>query len=278
MADTLTIPNGHVCVTTYGVLRHETAMALMEMRSHCEKQGLLNVRWYTVPGGLVAKARNDAVRSLLSDPNGAWLLFVDGDMTFSPDALIRLLQTAYGTHPHADAVGAYCPLRGELALPTIDTGTGTWESVYPGSGVLEVMRTGAAYILTKRHVYESLKDPWYALRVPMRPIDAMLEVDNWARIKFDGANPLRDLPSQVWEKLERCAIEDPSVSANQFTPAECGEDSAACDRMRNAGFRIFVDTNVVTGHVDTKIVDWHQHKTAMENVVKNQQIGAGRWR
>lgn len=250
-------------------------MCLMEMRSHSEKQGLTNARWYTIPGTLVDKARNDAVRSLLSDANAQWLLFVDGDMTFPPDALLRLLTTAYAEMPYADAVGAYCSLRGDMAIPTIDSGTGTWESVFPGSGVIEVMRTGAAFILIKRHVYERLPQPWYCLRVPMRPIDAMVEVDNFCRIKFDGENPFRNLPSEAWEKLERCAIDDPSCSHDQFIPAEVGEDSNASDKMRNAGFRIFVHTDIVTGHVDTKIVDWKQHRTAISEAEKNQRLGAG---
>lgn len=273
----INIPVGHVVMTTHGSVRADTVQCWADMRSHCDRAGLHNVRWYLLPGALVEKARNDAVRSLLSDPNAGWLMQIDADMTFQPDALLLLLQTAYGTHQFADAVGGYCPLRGELALPTLDTGSGTWESIFPGSGILEVMRTGAAFILTKRHVYESLKDPWYRLRVPMRPIDALLEVDNFARIKYDGHNPFRDLPSAAWERLEQCAIQDPSIAQDQFIPAEVGEDSSICDRMRNAGFRIFVHTDVVTGHVDTKITDWRQHKTAIETAEKNQDIGAGLW-
>jgi hypothetical protein len=273
--ETLRIPSGHVVMTTHGSVRAETLQCWTEMRSHSEKQGLTNVRWYTQPGSLVAKARNDAVRSCLADPGAQWLMQIDADMTFAPDALLRLLTTAYAEMPFADAVGGYCPLRGDLALPTLDTGSGTWESIFPGSGTLEVMRTGAAFILTKRHVYEGLTQPWYALRVPMRPIDAMLEVDNFARTRFDGENPFRNLDSAAWEKLERCAIDDPSCGQGQFTPNECGEDSGACDRMRNAGFRLFVNTDVVTGHVDTKIIDWRQHKTYIEQAEKNQRLGAG---
>jgi hypothetical protein len=275
MSDTLQIPSGHIVMTTHGMVRAETLGCWTEMRSYSEKQGLTNARWYTMPGTLVAKARNDAVRSLLADPNAQWLLQIDADMTFAPDALLKILTTAYAELPHADAVGAYCPLRGDMAIPTIDSGSGTWESFFPGSGTVEVMRTGAAFILTKRHVYENLNQPWYALRVPMRPIDAMAEIDNWCRIKFDGENPFRNLPSEAWEKLERCAIDDPSCSQDQFTPNECGEDSGFCDRMRMAGFRIFVNTDVPTGHVDTRIIDWTTHKKAMQDQEKHIRLGAG---
>lgn len=275
MADQqIPIPAGHVCVTTYGMLRHETTHALMEMRSHSEKQGLHNVRWYTLPGTLVEKARNEAVRELLRDPNGGWLMFVDGDMVFPPDSLLRLLQCAYAELPHADVVGGYCPLRGELALPTIDTGTGTWESHFPNSGPMEVMRTGAAFLLVKRRVFEGIKDPWFRLRVPARPIDFMAEIDNYCRIKFDGRNPFRELPNREWERLEQCAMDDPSA-AGDFVPSEVGEDSGFCDRARMAGFRIFVNTDVATGHVDSKIGSWQDHKKAVENIEKSQRLCAG---
>jgi hypothetical protein len=269
------IPAGYVVMTTWGMVRQESAQCWADTRSFSEKQGLGNVTWQMLPGALPEKTRNEAVRLLLRDPNAGWLLQIDADMTWPQDALIRLLQTAYAEIPHADVVGAYCPLRGELALPTIDTGTGTWESVFPGSGVLEVIRTGAAFHLVKRRVYEGLKDPWYRLRVPARPVDFMAEVDNFARMKFDGRNPFRELPNREWERLEQCAIEDPSAAELNFTPAEVGEDSAFMDRARNAGFRIFVHTDVVCGHVETKITSWVDHKKAIENVEKNQRLVAG---
>ena len=192
MTQTIQVPVGAVCVTTYGVLQHETVACLLEMRSAVEAAGL-KCPWHFVPGGLVDRARNQAVVQMLqAQPALGWLLFVDGDAVFAPDAMTRLLMTAYQTHPHADVVGGYCTLRGEPYLPTIDTGTGTWESWMPGNGVLEVMRTGSAFILLKRHVFERVPGPWYGTRNPWRPIDALAEVDNFAHTKFDGRNPLAE--------------------------------------------------------------------------------------
>lgn len=264
------VPPGHCCITTYGSLRHETTQCWMEARSFSEKNGLANVRWYTLPATLVEKARNDACRQALGDPNCGWLMFIDGDMVFDNNAVARMVTTAYGTHPHADVLGGYCNLRGDMAIPTIDTGTGTWESWFPGSGPVEVMRTGAAFLLVKRHVLLGMKDPWFRMRVPARPADFMYEVDNFARIKFDGQNPFRELPSRAWERLQQCATEDPS-SGGDFIPQEVGEDSGFCDRAKAQGYRIFVQTDIVTGHVDAKITDWRQHKTAMDNMQRQQR-------
>lgn len=268
------IPSGLCVITTYGQVQAQTSQCLLDARSFAEKNGLLNVSYQMIPGTLVEKARNEAVRTMLRQGAG-WLLFVDGDMVFPADSLIRIVRTAYGEIPVADAVGAYCPLRGELALPTIDSGTGTWESWFPNSGTVEVMRTGAAFLLVKRPVFEKLKDPWFRMRVPARPIDFLAEVDNWARIKFDGQNPFRNLPGKEWERLEDCARQDPSVVAEQFVPVEVGEDSGFCDRAKNAGCRIFVNTDIVCGHVDTRVVTWQDHKRAMGNMETQQRLACG---
>ena len=163
------IPSGYVVVTTFGMITGQTSQCFHRARSFTEKQGLLNIQWETIPGALVEKARNESVRQMLRAGHG-WILFIDGDCTFDEQAIVQLLQSAYGELPAADAMGGWCPLRGDLALPTIDTGTGTWESHFPGSGILPVMRTGGAFLLVKRHVFEALKDPWFRMRVPAREI------------------------------------------------------------------------------------------------------------
>jgi hypothetical protein len=267
------IPSGFACVTTYGSITQQTAQCLLNARSFTEKQGLHNIQWTMIPGTLVEKARNEAVRQMLRAGHG-WLLFIDGDCTFDEQAIIQILQSAYGEMPNADAMGAWCPLRGDLALPTIDTGTGTWESHYPGSGIMPVMRTGGAFLLVKRHVFEALKDPWFRMRVPARPIDFLGEVDNWLRIKFDGKNPFRDY-GDYWTRAEKAATDDPSIVVENFVPVEVGEDSGFADRAKLAGFNLFVNTNIACGHVDQKVLVWSDHKKAMEEAAKWQRLASG---
>jgi len=267
------IPSGFVCVTTFGMITQQTVQSLLAARSFSEKQGLQNIQWEMIPGTLVEKARNEAVRRMLRGGHG-WILFIDGDCTFDEHAIISMLQAAYGEMPAADAMGAWCPLRGELALPTIDTGTGTWESHYPGSGILPVMRTGGAFLLVKRHVFEALKDPWFRMRVPARAMDFLAETDNWLRIKFDGKNPFREY-GDFWARAEKAAQDDPSIVIENFVPVEVGEDSGFCDRAKLAGYNLFVNTNIACGHVDAKVLTWADHKKAMDDAMKWQRLASG---
>lgn len=262
------IPAGVVTTTTYGQIRGETAQALMELRAYSESIGLRQVSYQMINGTLVEKARNDSVRAMLGafDRKAGWLLFVDGDMVFAPQSLELILRTAYQTVPFADVVGGYCTLKGEMALPTIDTGTGRWESHFPGRGPIEVIRTGAAFLLIKRHVFERMPEPWFRVRAQQRPLDALLEVDNMCRTQLDGMNPFRNLPGDPWGKLEQYAINDPS--ATQWAPIEVGEDSGFCDKARSLGMRVFVDTSIEVRHVDTIVSGWDRHRDAIRKQEK----------
>ena len=107
----------------------------------------------------------------------------------------------------------------------------------------------------------------------MRIVDAFAEIDNFARIKMDGTNPLRDHPA--WSVLERIAIQDPSTIPGQFVPAEVGEDSGFCDRVRHAGMRIVVNTDVVTGHLNQEVINWETHRDAMRDRQLDQRYLVG---
>lgn len=267
------VPGGMVAITTWGSITAETANAWGHAREHMVRQGL-NLVWEFIPGTLVDRARNNAVAKFLShQPALGWLCFIDGDAVFAPDAIARLLLTAYGDMPHADVVGAYCTLRGDPYLPTIDTGTGTWESHLPGKGVIEVMRTGSAFLVLKRHCFERIAGPWYGTRNPMRAIDALAEVDNFAHTKFDGRNPLAAYPE--WKSLIQCALDDPGSHQRHNITAFVGEDSNWCDMMRFAGLRIFVNTDVEVPHVDKVVRTASDHRTVMKTRESHARLLVG---
>lgn len=270
MADeTLSFPPGLVIMTTHGSVTMESVDSWSASRALFAKMGIENVPFQMVHGALVDKARNDAVGQLLSNKL-SWILQIDADMMWQPDAPLHLLATAYRDLPWADMVGAWCPLRGFPFLPTIDPGSGTWEPIEPGQGPKEVMRTGGAFVLVKRHVYERMTPPWYGERNAMRPLDALLEIDNYANQKFDGQNPLR--AAREWNILERCAMEDAGRGGGG---AVVGEDSGFCDRARALGFRIVVNTDVVVQHVDKQIIGPQNHLDAMKQIRQKEAWACG---
>jgi hypothetical protein len=279
MTDQIEIPPGLVVVTTYGQITGATHECLLHAVRYNENNGIKGVEYRTIHGTLVDRARNDAVRQMLDTTFGptkaGWLLFIDGDMTFTPDAIQALLVSAFHHRKDADMMGAYCNLKGDPHLPTIDTGTGTWEVHYPNEGILEVIRTGGAFVLIKRHVLETLPQPWFSTRTPERALDHLYEVDNFARCKLSGDNPFREMPGQPWEKLERAARDDRGSVQGIWRPSEVGEDSAFCDRVRANGFRIFVNTDIATGHVETRVLSWEHHKQAMDKRVKDERLMVG---
>src|SRR3972149_8703966 len=178
-------------------------------------------------------------------------------MQFVPQLMEQLLITAYHLTPWADVVGAWCPLRGAPYLPTIDTGTGTWESHDAGMGPVEVIRTGSACVLVKRAIYERMEYPWYGVRPAPRPVDMMAEFDNYVRCKMDGRNPFRD--DDLWARIETCARED-ARSQRRNAQAQgpggfygsVGEDSNFCDRVKALGGRIVVNTDIVANHMERR--------------------------
>lgn len=270
----LTIPTGMTVVTTYGQVMFETCQSLLECRSLSEKQGLTSIAWQFISGVLVDRARNQAVVQMLKHPaKFQWLAFIDGDCVFPPDALMRLLAYAYHENPVADIVGAWNPLRGEPYLPTIDTGTGTWESHLPGAGPMEVMRTGSAFIVLKRHVFERLEGPWYGTRHPMRPIDIFAELDNYANQRFDGKNALAE--TAEWRTLYECARNEADTLRPREPDAFVGEDSNLCDAARAKGMRIFVHTDIICGHVGHNTITWSDHKASMEKMNQRARLACG---
>ena len=254
-------------VVISGSVMEEYATSHEEMRVLNERNGFTKVEYIKQTAVLVEAGRQAVVEHALKNNYDA-ILQIDADMAgFPPDAMLRLLERLFITLPHADVVGAYCNLRGVPHLPTIDTGTGTWESHFPGGGVLEVIRTGTAFLMCKTSAFRLFGPPWFRTKTAERPIDGLITVDNMARMWLDGTNPFYN--TNEWQSLREEA-------KKRSTPeGTIGEDSGFCDRLRAAGGRIFVDTDLVTGHVGKKIIEWTDHKRLLDDYNKNVRLAVG---
>lgn len=256
-------------VVTTGHVDPDYAFALAEMRAWCAAHGFTNIEWRIFNAQFVETGRDEAVQHTLKERYD-WLLQIDADAApIPPDAIARILHTAYIGAPAADVVGAYCQLKSPPYLPTVDTGTGTWEPHFPGSGILPVIRTGGHFLLAKRAILERLAPgPWFRSRRTLRPIDAIRELDNYARIKLGGENPFSALPE--WERLAQSAKAESGAQ-----PATVGEDSGFSDRVKAAGGVIVVDTNLVVGHMARKPITPADLKAALAERDRRVALACG---
>jgi len=243
------LPGLVATVCTTGYVLPEYAAALSNLRSWNDRNGWHKVEYLTFNAVLVEAGRDATVQHMLAN-NYQWLLQVDADAApFPADALARLIKTAFVDHPELDAIGAYSQVKGDMPVCTIDTGTGTWEEHYPGEGLLPVIRTGAHFLFTKRSAFEKIgHGPYFRTRAHARPIDALAEVDNFARTSLHGQNPFSTTPE--WVGLVASARNrHPEPAA-----VGVGEDSGFCDRLKAAGGHIAVDTSIVAGHIDKRYI------------------------
>lgn len=173
-------------------------------------------------GANITTARNKQVSGFLDDSDADWLLIVDSDMTFPPDALETLIV-------NADPVEA--PIVGGLCFGVRDDSRGLeyWPTMYqfdvvddellsyrikswePDS-MFPVHATGAAFILIHRTVLESM------------------------RVKFAERAPW------IW-------FEEQNHNGRPW-----GEDMTFCLRAIQCGFPIYVHTGVHIGHMKTRKV------------------------
>lgn len=228
------------CVLS-GSVEEEYAAAHEEMRAFNIEHGFKAVEYRRFHCVLVESGRDAVVEHALREKYD-WVLQIDADAApFPPDALVRLLKRAYIDVPDADAVGAYAQLRQVPYLPTIDTGSGTWEEHYPGDGLLKVTRTGGHFLLTKTSAYRRFPPPWHRSRIASAPIEAIITFDSFVRGRLGGRNPFTALPE--WETILK--------DARESSPGDStvGEDSGFCDRLYAAGGSIYVDTDLVAGHI-----------------------------
>lgn len=218
-----------------GMVDHCFAESMLNMYQLDQQQGLgrlagANWRIAAQGSGLVAK-RNRVVRKFLLHPEQPeWLLMVDTDMRWSPDALERLL-----VHAQPDRViGGLCFAYGDrgVVYPTIffrdELGHNTivppgWK--IPRSTLLQVHGTGAAFLLAHREGLLRIADLLPASMAPMfREVETFYDNPEYDPDATDGAGKFPKLPFWI------------------------AEDLFFCDQIERAGLTLWIDTGVEVGH------------------------------
>ncbi len=183
--------------------------------------------WDPVIGQAIDLGRNTVISRFLKDPQFEYLLMHDSDATWHPDAVERLASR------DLPVVTGVIFKRSLPTVPTIGTRVSTGpagESLYGFGGTInrivsKIKQEQAAGRLGNKFANELLFDP---------------QPDDLEEIDGCGAH--------------FCLIRRDVLEAVTFPWYECttpngGEDFDFCRKVQRAGFKMYVDYSVFTGHV-----------------------------
>lgn len=163
---------------------------------------------------VVSRARNLLVQDLL-DSDCTDLLFIDSDINFEPEAILRLL--AWGSEPGKDIVAAAPRVRSSdtvyITRLAYDENS---DLTMDNMGLVKAERVATAFMLIRRHVFEKM--------VEVHP--------EW---KYHDARSNRTVP----------ALFDFALTEEGYI----GEDFLFCDRAREIGFQVWIDPTITLGHM-----------------------------
>lgn len=172
------------------------------------------VQRYIVQGNVLVFQRNQCIQMM----DGDWILFIDSDMAWQPDAIKTLVDTR--ARFDLDMVGGLCFQRAAPYQPTLymraaDEGLGyTFLEEWDEDAAVEVDATGMAFCLIHKRVFD------------------------------------RILQHNVGEPFLELEERKDHAPQNFFKwNGKLGEDFQFCHEAKEAGCRIFVDTSVKVDHL-----------------------------
>jgi len=190
-----------------------TAISMMMLDTTWLKPGEY-IKKYIIVGNILTFQRN----ACIWDMEGDWLLFIDADMAWQPNAIKTLVESQQKWD--LDIVSALCFQRAAPYQPTLyklapdDPRAYTFLEKWPEDSALEVDATGMAFCLIHQRVFDRILQKQGGIEFP----------------SFEDRRKYRPAPFFRWE-------------------VEWGEDFLFCREARSSGSRIFVDTSVKPDHI-----------------------------
>jgi len=192
----------------------------------------LGVRFYS--DSLVTRARNELVSRFVEHDQATHLMFIDADIGFSPDQVLRLLRfdvdVAAGAYPLKEIDWGKAERAIKAGRPDVQAAALhyvlAWEdanSIAARDGFARVKRVGTGFLLIRRNVIKRMCEAYPELRhiAPVYAGHVPATAPRWAL--FD------------------CMI-DPD------TREYLSEDYAFCRRWRDLGGEIWLDTTSKLNH------------------------------
>ncbi len=217
------------------MIRYDCCGETGEGCGHWIKGGEIQI----ITGPRVAEGRTQIVEHALTNPAFSdraweWLLCIDSDMVWDPDALCQLLGYAYSIDDKPKVIGGLCFAGGHSRIyPTIYaavidplSGAPVVEPVedFEDDALIKVGGTGAAFMLIHRGVLTHMYQDW--------PVG------------------YKTVPSPTPDDPERVIMNPyPWFVEGVHGEHQFGEDIAFCQRARALGYGVYVHTGVEVEHV-----------------------------
>jgi glycosyltransferase involved in cell wall biosynthesis len=222
------IPHVAICLPSVGTHESETALSLAALSIINRSQGFNQSLLGQQQAG-IADSRNTLVRNAL-EVEADYLLWLDADMAFSPDSMLRLLQH------DKDIVGATYPRR---VPPYIINGRPLQGDIFDEPlQEMEFMPFG--FMLVKADVFRKIPEPWFFESCPQigSPAEQIVAA-------LEGAVNA-DLPpeflARIGQLTEEFNIEDGEGKLK--LTANRGEDGNFCRKARKYGYQIWSDSDL----------------------------------
>lgn len=163
---------------------------------------------------VVSRARNLLAQDLL-ESDCDYLLFIDSDINFEPEAILRLM--AWGTDPRKGIVAAVPRTRSEdkVYIANLDYDD-NGELTMNGMGLVRAERVATAFMLIRREVLASMA----------------------------AAHPDWTYYDKRSDRMVPCLFDFQLTEEGYI-----GEDFLFCDRARELGFEVWIDPSITLGHM-----------------------------
>lgn len=221
-----------------GVLYDGLLHGMLELQRACDARGIPLARVTVRNESLVQRARNRCMAEFLAAPGFSHLLFVDADIGFEADAVLRLL-----AHDKPLVGGLY-------RRKQMDSAAYVWNRLPPGqekreaSGLVSCAAIGTGFMLIRRDVPEAM------IRASLRHPPLWRRLLRWSG---QPVSPLRYLVAG--QDGEAGDWRDHTFTLFDCWTDESGnylsEDYAFCRRWRDLGGDVWADPNILLDHIGT---------------------------
>jgi len=244
-------PKVYVATPCYDSMRVETCVSLLDTFSALGGAGI-ECKFKTVRTSLVTHGRNLLTAGFLNS-GFDYMLFVDADVEFQPEAVMRMLV------PEKDVVCTPYRVKEDKMKFAVKFKDKDWIKVLPFD-MVEIEEGPAGLMLIKRVVFERLMDKHPELKINFNESTRMkmnkeigAEDDAIAKYMYNFWDTTFRLDTGEWK----------------------GEDLAFCNRATEAGFKIYANLDSWTTHHGSwgfkgRFGDSLYKSTTPDNYVKNK--------